>query len=90
MVRGALPIWVGLFSILFLGRRLPASKWLSLIIIMLGVAVVGLAGAIGHKAKPIEAQSVEGDAAGTVVVGVTLIFFAQLLSVVVPLCAAPI
>ncbi|CAH7676942.1 hypothetical protein PPACK8108_LOCUS12057, partial [Phakopsora pachyrhizi] len=32
MVRGALPLWVGLFSIVFLNRHLSKEKWLSLII----------------------------------------------------------
>lgn len=82
MVRGALPLWVGLFSVVFLGRRLGPSKWLSLLVIMLGVAIVGLAGALGDGKgeDAIEAQET-AKSTGTVVAGVALIFFAQLLSV---------
>lgn len=46
MVRGALVLFVGLFSVLFLKRRLGAWKWLSLFVVVLGVAIVGLAGAL--------------------------------------------
>lgn len=81
MVRGALPLWVGLFSVVFLGRRLGPSKWFSLIVIMLGVALVGLAGALdrgGAAEGEIEAQDA-AEPASRVVAGVSLIFFAQLL-----------
>lgn len=46
MTRGALVLFVGLFSVLFLKRKLFAYHWLSLFIVVLGVALVGLAGAI--------------------------------------------
>ncbi len=46
MTRGALVLFVGLFSVLFLKRKLLAYHWLSLFIVVLGVALVGLAGAI--------------------------------------------
>ena len=46
MVRGALVLFVGLFSVLFLKRRLGVWKWASLFVVVLGVAIVGLAGAL--------------------------------------------
>jgi drug/metabolite transporter (DMT)-like permease len=46
MTRGALVLFVGLFSVMFLRRHLHLFQWLSLIGVVLGVAVVGLAGAI--------------------------------------------
>jgi Nucleotide-sugar transporter len=46
MTRGALVLFVGLFSVLFLKRKLFLYHWVSLAIVVLGVAVVGLAGAI--------------------------------------------
>jgi MFS transporter, ACS family, DAL5 transporter family protein len=54
MTRGALVLFVGLFSVLFLKRHLNLYKWLALIIVVLGVAVVGLAGVIekDNKAVP--------------------------------------
>ncbi|KPM46206.1 hypothetical protein AK830_g295 [Neonectria ditissima] len=52
MTRGALVLFVGLFSVIFLGRRLFAFQWISLGGVVLGVAVVGLAGAIWPDEKP--------------------------------------
>jgi len=46
MTRGALVLFVGLFSVLFLKRRLYGYQWLSMVVVVLGVAIVGLAGAI--------------------------------------------
>jgi drug/metabolite transporter (DMT)-like permease len=55
MTRGALVLFVGLFSVLFLRRRLHLFQWLSLVGVVLGVAVVGLAGAIWPDPKKVEA-----------------------------------
>jgi drug/metabolite transporter (DMT)-like permease len=54
MTRGALVLFVGLFSVIFLKRRLGAYRWFSLFIVVFGVAIVGLAGAItkDDKARP--------------------------------------
>jgi drug/metabolite transporter (DMT)-like permease len=49
MTRGALVLFVGTFSVIFLRRHLHLFQWLSLIGVVLGVAVVGLAGAIYRK-----------------------------------------
>ena len=46
MTRGALVLFVGLFSVLFLHRKLYVYQWSALFIVVLGVALVGLAGAI--------------------------------------------
>ncbi|KAK7918147.1 hypothetical protein PG985_010021 [Apiospora marii] len=46
MTRGALVLFVGLFSVVFLRRHLYAFQWVSLVGVVLGVAIVGLAGAI--------------------------------------------
>jgi len=46
MTRGALVLFVGLFSVVFLKRKLYAYHWLSLVIVVVGVGLVGLAGAI--------------------------------------------
>ncbi|KAK3302236.1 uncharacterized protein B0T15DRAFT_297759 [Chaetomium strumarium] len=51
MTRGALVLFVGLFSVIFLKRHLHLFQWLSLVGVMLGVAVVGLAGAIQPDKK---------------------------------------
>lgn len=49
MTRGALVLFVGLFSVIFLKKHLTPVKWASLCIVVLGVAVVGLAGALEKK-----------------------------------------
>ncbi|KAK2767329.1 hypothetical protein FQN53_006507 [Emmonsiellopsis sp. PD_33] len=46
MTRGALVLFVGLFSVIFLRRKLYVYQWLALFIVVLGVGLVGLAGAI--------------------------------------------
>jgi drug/metabolite transporter (DMT)-like permease len=46
MTRGALVLFVGLFSVVFLKRRLYLYQWLALVLVVLGVGIVGLAGAI--------------------------------------------
>lgn len=46
MTRGALVLFVGVFSVVFLRRRLHPFQWISLAGVVTGVAVVGLAGAI--------------------------------------------
>lgn len=46
MTRGALVLFVGLFSVLFLRRKLFLYQWLALVVVVSGVALVGLAGAI--------------------------------------------
>jgi len=46
MTRGALVLFVGVFSVLFLKRRLSLYHWVSLFLVVVGVGLVGLAGAI--------------------------------------------
>ncbi|KAL9111890.1 MAG: hypothetical protein Q9227_003740 [Pyrenula ochraceoflavens] len=46
MTRGALVLFVGLFSVLFLHRKLHPFHWFALFVVVLGVAIVGLAGAL--------------------------------------------
>lgn len=52
MTRGALVLFVGLFSVLFLKKKLYLFHWFSLVIVVLGVALVGLAGAIWSGKAP--------------------------------------
>lgn len=46
MTRGALVLFVGLFSVVFLRKKIHLFQWFALFIVVLGVAIVGLAGAI--------------------------------------------
>jgi hypothetical protein len=52
MTRGALVLFVGLFSVLFLNRRLGIYKWFALFVVVGGVALVGVAGALEKHPKP--------------------------------------
>jgi drug/metabolite transporter (DMT)-like permease len=49
MLRGTCILFVALFSVLFLKRHLSGMKWASLFVVVIGVAIVGLAGALGSK-----------------------------------------
>ena len=42
MVRGFLVVFVGLFSVIFLKRRLNLSQWFGLFLVVLGVSLVGI------------------------------------------------
>jgi hypothetical protein len=50
MTRGALVLFVGILSVIFLHRRLHLYQWLALLIVMGGVGVVGLSGSLVKKA----------------------------------------
>ncbi|TPX12119.1 uncharacterized protein E0L32_007234 [Thyridium curvatum] len=87
MTRGALVLFVGLFSVVFLRRKLHLFQWLSLMGVVLGVAIVGLAGAIwpdpkSSKSAPPgagkpEAADVSAEAVRAII-GVLLIAGAQI------------
>lgn len=83
MTRGALVLFVGLFSVLFLKRHLHLFQWVSLVGVVLGVAVVGLAGAIWPDQKKIpggdgaHAEEIGADAL-LAIVGVLMIAGAQI------------
>lgn len=65
MTRGALVLFVGLFSVLFLRRKLYLYQWLALVVVVVGVGVVGLAGALfGNSGEA--ADDVTGDAMAAV------------------------
>ncbi|ERT00717.1 uncharacterized protein SPSK_07537 [Sporothrix schenckii 1099-18] len=88
MTRGALVLFVGLFSVIFLHRHLHVFQWLSLLGVVLGVAVVGLAGAISpdtttagsDDAAMVSATALAdvGTDALRVIIGVLLIAGAQI------------
>lgn len=87
MTRGALVLFVGLFSVVFLRRTLHLFQWISLAGVVLGVAVVGLAGAVWPDVKAniisrgLSAITDSPDGLSDVakaVIGVTLIAGAQI------------
>lgn len=78
MTRGALVLFVGLFSVLFLHRKLYLYQWLSLVVVVGGVAIVGLAGALWNNEKTRDAITGPGagdqnisDTADTLLLGAT-------------------
>ncbi|KAG6841662.1 hypothetical protein C0991_008300 [Blastosporella zonata] len=88
MTRGALVLFVGVFSVIFLRRRLWLYQWVSLIIVMAGVGLVGWSGslikdAIKEAIFPSLAAHVKADLsteepeATQVLVGVFFVLFAQ-------------
>lgn len=52
MTRGALVLWVGIFSVIFLHRQLHLFQWLCLMLVMLGVSIVGLSGSVLNQGDP--------------------------------------
>ncbi|KAJ5587055.1 uncharacterized protein N7459_002820 [Penicillium hispanicum] len=82
MTRGALVLFVGLFSVLFLRRNLYLYQWASLFIVVLGVALVGLAGALfGHQTgddRVSQETGADTPQAVQTIVGVLLIAAAQI------------
>lgn len=56
MSRGALVLWVGVLSVIFLSRKLRAYQWASLIIVVIGVAIVGLSGSLVKKAASTDGE----------------------------------
>ncbi|KAI2788716.1 hypothetical protein POX_e06737 [Penicillium oxalicum] len=87
MTRGALVLFVGLFSVLFLRRKLFLYQWTALIVVVLGVALVGLAGALfgsesGHELSHEDGTRAEMTArtpeAVQTIIGVLLIAAAQI------------
>lgn len=94
MSRGALVLWVGVLSVIFLRRHLFLYQWVALIIVTIGVMLVGLAGTLVKQDElppgvptPIElgaalfrvATSTRADDdPAKVAVGVLLILFAQI------------
>ncbi|CAE6471366.1 unnamed protein product [Rhizoctonia solani] len=59
MTRGALVLWVGILSVIFLRRHLYLYQWIALFVVMAGVSLVGLSGSL--------IKNVVGDEAGEAV-----------------------
>ncbi|KAJ1676912.1 hypothetical protein EV182_007253, partial [Spiromyces aspiralis] len=83
MLRGAVVIFSGLFSVIFLRHRLRVFQWFSLFLVMLGVGLVGFSNIITppppHKADGSTMDSVASDIpkASKSALGVTLVLLAQ-------------
>lgn len=65
MTRGALVLFVALLSVVYLKRRLHLFQWVSLVGVVTGVAIVGLAGAIQPDKKHPDAAPESGGGPGS-------------------------
>ncbi|KAF8061541.1 hypothetical protein FPV67DRAFT_1509350 [Lyophyllum atratum] len=92
MTRGALVLFVGVLSVIFLRRRLWLYQWVSLIIVMTGVGLVGFSGSLikdaikesalpsltGHNSTDLPSpEPIEQPEMTKVLVGVFFVLFAQ-------------
>jgi drug/metabolite transporter (DMT)-like permease len=90
MTRGALVLFVGILSVIFLGRRLWLYQWVSLLTVMAGVSLVGYSGSLIKDAVKDAVNLVTAHITGAtpepidapdvtkVLVGVFIILFAQI------------
>ncbi|WVQ96340.1 hypothetical protein IAU59_003444 [Kwoniella sp. CBS 9459] len=85
MSRGALVLWVGVLSVIFLRRHLWLYQWAALVIVTMGVCLVGLSGSLVKKSlveDPVDLfvhiVSRPDDDPARVALGVMLILFAQI------------
>ncbi|KAK7466944.1 hypothetical protein VKT23_004008 [Stygiomarasmius scandens] len=94
MTRGSLVLFVGFFSVTFLRRRLWLYQWVSLLIVITGVALVGFSGSLIKDAvkessiarylapswadSDVPPEPIEQPEATTVLIGVFFIIFAQI------------
>ncbi|KAF8484385.1 hypothetical protein JB92DRAFT_2821426 [Gautieria morchelliformis] len=89
MTRGALVLFVGMLSVIFLRRRLWLYQWAALVTVVAGVSVVGLSGSMIKEAGPRELTGEEtlltetpAPEATSVLVGVFFIIFAQIFTAI--------
>ncbi|KAK4053071.1 hypothetical protein OIV83_001806 [Microbotryomycetes sp. JL201] len=78
MLRGALVLWVGVFSVIFLNRKLTRAQWVALGTVMAGIAVVGASSLIA-PAEPAIDKADTAEEATSPLIGVMLIVTAQVL-----------
>ncbi|KAI0049709.1 hypothetical protein FA95DRAFT_1604175 [Auriscalpium vulgare] len=79
MTRGALVLFVGVLSVIFLHRRLHLYQWLSLATVILGVSLVGFSGSlIKDTLHTSMLDATDEPEATKVLLGVFFILFAQI------------
>lgn len=79
MTRGALVLWVGTFSVLFLHHRLSLYQWASLAMVVSGVCIVGLSGVLTSDGKGSASTDASGseNSAANVTLGLLMVMLAQ-------------
>lgn len=80
MLRGSIVIFTGIASYLFLGRRFRLYEWISLVLVVGGVAIVGLSSVLTPQKRPADTSSFDADSSVDLssLVGVLLVLGAQL------------
>ena len=80
MLRGSVVIFTGIFSYFFLNRRLRVFEWVSLLMVVGGVSIVGLSSVLVPQNKPSSNAENDDDSSfdPMSLVGVFLILGAQL------------
>lgn len=80
MLRGAVVLFSGLFSVLFLGHRLERFQVISLVLVVVGVSIVGLSNVISPPAASNADEHVDGadEALWKATLGVILVLGAQI------------
>ncbi|CEP22532.1 unnamed protein product [Cyberlindnera jadinii] len=78
MTRGALILFVALFSVVFLRRSINRVEWLSLVVVVAGIVIVGLSGKQNAGSESVD-SAVSKEASSKLVVGITLVLLAQVL-----------
>lgn len=81
MLRGSIVIFTGIASYLFLDRRLRVYEWISLVLVVGGVAIVGLSSVLTPQNRPADASMLDGNSSDvdlSSLLGVLLVLGAQL------------
>ncbi|XP_063675562.1 solute carrier family 35 member F6-like [Bolinopsis microptera] len=74
MLRGAIIIFAGILSVIFLKRKMYATNWIGMGVVMAGLATVGLSSVLS------QGSSTDGVSHGEMLLGIVLILSAQLVS----------
>lgn len=75
MTRGSIILFVGLFSVVFLGRKINRIEWASLFVVFAGVFLVGLSGWLSElNTESLYTVSATKFTAGQTLFGISLIF----------------
>lgn len=77
MIRGSLVLFVAFLSVIFLKRKITKLEWISLFIISLGIALVGLSG-YNQKSNDDDTSKSSSDASALAVVGILLVIIAEI------------
>ncbi|PVV00895.1 hypothetical protein BB560_004707, partial [Smittium megazygosporum] len=78
MLRGAIVIFAGFFSVKFLGHVLSRAQWIALVMIMMGAAIVGVSGIINHPEQNLLSLTAGGKTKEENTFGIMIILTAQI------------